>query len=262
MKRSLLTILLLLLIGAASCSSPRMPYEPAPGTYIRNQKPVTMPVIPQSPSAIYPPPLVRPLPLKSFAAGQPIIVIDPGHGGEDYGTHSLGTPKYHEKYLNLSTAQIVRNFLQQFGYKVIMTRTNDTFIPLDKRALFANEQKPTLFVSIHYNSAPSTEAEGIEVFYFQKDENKTRVTKSKQLAQSVLKRTVQNTQANSRGVKHGNYAVIRQTDMPAILIEGGFLTNEGEMERIKTVSYQKSLALGIAQGIQDYLSKQGLLAEK
>ena len=157
---------------------------------------------------------------------------------------------------------MVKNFLQQFGYEVILTRNDDTFIPLDKRSLFANEQKPRLFVSIHYNSAPSKEAEGIEVFYYKNDDDKNRMNKSKTLAQNVLDRTIQNTQAKSRGVKQGNYSVIRETNMPAVLIEGGFLTNSGEMEKIKNATYMKSLALGIAQGIQDYLAKDGILADR
>ena len=137
-----------------------------------------------------------------------------------------------------------------------MTRTDDTFISLEQRALFANRLNPRLFVSIHYNSAPSKDAEGIEVFYYREEDDKTRETRSKQLAQAILKKTLQHTKAKSRGVKHGNYAVIRQTNMPAVLIEGGFLTNANEMDKIKSTAYQKSLALGIAQGIQDYLTSQ------
>jgi N-acetylmuramoyl-L-alanine amidase len=202
------------------------------------------------------------VPLKKKAAERIIVMLDAGHGGEDFGTHSLGNPRYQEKYLNLSTTQLVKNFLQQFGYEVLMTRTDDTFIALDKRALFANEQKPRLFVSIHFNSAPSTDAEGIEVFYYKNEEDKQRMNKSKVLAQAILDKTIQNTKAKSRGVKHGNYAVIRETKMPAVLIEGGFLTNTSEMEKIKNAAYLKSLALGIAQGVQDYLAKDGILAER
>lgn len=264
MKKTIL-MLLLTLFAAVSCASPRIPMEQRSNYYTQSPRPAPS-YAPQANNPemiVYVPPSFhrRPQPTIPFA-NQPIIILDPGHGGEDFGTHSLGTTKYHEKYLNMSTSFLVKNFLEQFGYKVILTRTDDTFIPLDQRAIFANEQKPTLFVSIHYNSAPSKEAEGIEVFYFQKDENKSRMTKSKQLAQSILNKTLANTDAKSRGVKHGNYAVIRQTDMPAVLIEGGFLTNSSEMEKIKNVSYQKSLALGIAQGIQEYVVKQGLVPER
>lgn len=199
------------------------------------------------------------IPIKKRRKERVIIMLDAGHGGEDFGTHSLGNPKYQEKYLNMSTTTMVKNFLQQFGYEVVMTRNDDTFISLDKRALFANEQKPRVFVSIHFNSAPSQEAEGIEVFYYRDDNNKSRTNQSKTLAKAILDKTVQNTQAKSRGIKHGNYAVIRETNMPAALIEGGFLTNAAEMEKIKNGAYLKSLALGIAQGIQEYLAKDNIL---
>jgi N-acetylmuramoyl-L-alanine amidase len=73
------------------------------------------------------------------------------------------------------------------------------------------------------------------------------------LAQTVLDHVIESTAAKSRGVKHGNFLVIRETEMPAILVEGGFLTNTSEMDRIKDPSYLKKLALGIAKGIQTYL---------
>lgn len=184
-----------------------------------------------------------------------LIVIDPGHGGDDFGTQSLTKPIFREKHLNLATAQILQNYLKQMGYQTIMTRVDDTFIPLDKRALFANEKNPDLFVSVHFNSAPSQQAEGVEVFYYKADDDKTRTQSSKLLAQTILSRVIENTDAKSRGVKSGNLAVIRETKMPAILIEGGFLTNESELQKIKDANYLKRLAWGIAQGIQDYINK-------
>jgi N-acetylmuramoyl-L-alanine amidase len=182
-----------------------------------------------------------------------LIVIDPGHGGRDVGTQSISKPRYQEKSLNLVTAQFVRGFLLQLGYQVFMTRKDDVFVSLSKRAQMANEKKPELFVSIHYNSAPSAAAQGIEVFFYQSKDNKVRTFKSKQLAQSVLKHAVAQTKAKSRGVKHGNYAVIRETTMPAVLIEGGFVTNEEELQKLKDPTYLKKIAWGIVRGIEDYL---------
>lgn len=185
------------------------------------------------------------------------ILLDPGHGGHDVGTQSISKPRYQEKSLNLVTAQFVKNYLQQLGYQVGMTREQDKFVSLDKRTQIANERKPTLFVSIHYNSAPSAEAQGVEVFFYQsKDkEKKERMQKSKRLAQAVLKNVIANTHAKSRGVKQANYVVIRDTMMPAILVEGGFVTNEAELEKLKDPTYLKRLAWGIVRGIEDYLSK-------
>ncbi|MBA2368825.1 MAG: N-acetylmuramoyl-L-alanine amidase [Candidatus Protochlamydia sp.] len=181
------------------------------------------------------------------------VVIDPGHGGHDVGTQSVSNPRYQEKSLNLVTAQFVSSYLEQLGYQVLMTRESDKFISLDKRAQIANIQKPALFVSIHYNSAPSSEAQGVEVFFYQCKEQKGRAQKSKILAQAVLKHIISQTEAKSRGVKHGNYAVIRETNMPAILIEGGFVTNDAELQKLKDPNYLKKLAWGIVKGIEEYL---------
>lgn len=182
-----------------------------------------------------------------------LIVIDAGHGGDDFGAHSNHRPYYQEKHLNLSTANLVKTYLSQYGYQTVMTRTRDLFISLDKRAAFANGKKPDLFVSVHYNSAPSKEAEGIEVYFYRSEKDKIRTKESKLLAQCVLEDVIENTRAKSRGVKHGNFAVIRETNMPAILIEGGFLTNDREMEKIKDPVYLKKLAWGIAKGIHEYI---------
>ncbi len=123
-----------------------------------------------------------PLLVKNF-----LIVIDPGHGGHDVGTQSISKPRYQEKSLNLVTSRFVKDFLLQMGYQVYMTREEDVFISLEKRAQLANERKPSLFVSIHYNSAPSAKAQGVEIFFYQSKEKKERTLKSKRLAQIVLK---------------------------------------------------------------------------
>lgn len=184
------------------------------------------------------------------------IFIDPGHGGHDVGTQSISKPRYQEKFLNMVTANFVKGYLQQLGYRVVMTREEDKFVSLDKRAQMANEQKPALFVSIHYNSAPSADAQGIEVFYYQSLDNKQRTAKSKRLAQCLLRSTLAQCQAKSRGVKVGNFAVIRETKMPAVLIEGGFVTNEAELQKLKDPAYLKKIAWGIAKGIDEYFNKK------
>ncbi len=182
-----------------------------------------------------------------------VIVLDPGHGGEDMGTKSLIPPKYQEKSLNLSTAFFLRDYLQKMGYLVKMTRIDDTFIPLASRSLIANNEECNLFVSVHYNAAPSDLASGIEVYYYNSEENKSRSASSKKLADLVLSNLIQKTSAKSRGVKHGNLSVIRETTMPAILVEGGFMTNKNEMEKIKDPAYIKQLAYGIALGVDAYV---------
>lgn len=237
---SILSMLLSTLL--LSESLPRTPQLLSKNTMVRSLK-----MGPEAPSCITK--IKPPLLIQNFC-----IVIDPGHGGHDTGTQSISKPRYQEKSLNLITAQFVRDYLQQLGYQVFLTREKDRYVSLDKRAKLANERKPTLFVSIHYNAALSAEAEGVEVFYYHSKENKERTIKSKQLAQAALKSILENTKAKSRGVKQGNYAVIRETNMPAILIEGGFVTNEKELQKLKDPIYLKQLAWGVVCGIEEYLS--------
>ncbi|MGZ3632946.1 MAG: N-acetylmuramoyl-L-alanine amidase family protein [Parachlamydiaceae bacterium] len=185
-----------------------------------------------------------------YESHMPLIIIDPGHGGKDFGTEARAKPPFKEKNLNLMTAKLLEGYLQQMGYRTLLTRSQDLFVSLDRRATIANQYQADLFVSVHYNSAPSTQAHGIEVFYYEGDRERTSA--SKQFAETVLKSVINSTEARSRGVKHGNLAVLRKTTMPAILVEGGFITNEKELAKLKDPSYIKTLAWGIAQGIQGY----------
>lgn len=182
----------------------------------------------------------------------PLVVIDPGHGGKDMGTQSIQGPKYYEKNLVLSTSMAVCQYLRMLGYHPVLTRDSDVFIELKDRALFANAKKPIAFVSIHFNSAPSTQAEGIEVYYYNSEKDAKRTHDSKLLAGKMLESILCYTKAKSRGVKHGNFLVIRETEMPAVIVEGGFMTHEEEMHRIRDPAYLKKLAWGIAQGIKKY----------
>jgi N-acetylmuramoyl-L-alanine amidase len=237
MKITPLVSCMLLLLTASAC----MPYPKYP------TMPVYEPVGVQVP--IYEPPCQP-----TEVAGK-LIVLDPGHGGKDLGAHSLTAPRYQEKLLTLSTARIVKNYLEGLGHTVIMTRTEDVFIPLEKRASLANQLAPSLFVSIHYNSAENVSAEGIEIFYYTAKDNSVRTRDSKLLAQTILDEVLKCTGAKSRGVKTQNFSVIRNTKMPAVLIEGGFLTNNDERQRVKNAAYLKKLAWGIALGIDRFLKE-------
>ena len=178
----------------------------------------------------------------------PLIVVDAGHGGFD-----LGACHYHceEKDIALATSLLLKRHLNEMGYRVILTRNRDLFIPLKERVDIANSNKSKLFVSLHYNAAQSTDAKGIEVYYFDKGEP-LRIKSSKQLARNVLSKLLQHTGAPSRGVKHGNFQVIRETKMPAILIEGGFITHGEERNLLKSRAYQEEIAKAVAEGIDHY----------
>ena len=131
------------------------------------------------------------------------IIIDPGHGGMDRGARA-NSPFCEEKRICLQTARLVKKYLDQLGYRVIMTRITDVFVPLSRRVEVAEQANASLFVSIHYNASRSPNAEGIEVFYCDSKEKKQRTTASKKLADSILARLIRRTSAVSRGVKKGN----------------------------------------------------------
>ena len=194
--------------------------------------------------------LIKEKPFKQMKLYDELIVIDAGHGGHDTGTMSTSS-NYVEKQLALDTALQLRHFLEEMGYKTKMTRTTDLFVPLSERAKFANEAKANLFVSVHYNHCPSHEPHGIDIFTY-KDVT-PRIRESTKLAGQVSTHIVKYTGMHSRGVKQGNLAVVRETTMPAILVEAGFLSNPREREKLKDPSHRKAIAWGIAKGIDHYL---------
>ena len=192
--------------------------------------------------------------LASTASALPTIVIDPGHGGPNRGTCSKA-PFCEEKRVCLQTSRLVKKYLEQLGYRVVMTRETDVFIPLQRRVEIASQASSSLFVSIHYNSAPVSSVQGIEIFFYDSKDDKARALASKKLAETILPGILKRTEAQSRGVKKGNYYVLREAAMPAIIIEGGFISNPEECALIKSFDYQDKLARGVADGIDRYCNK-------
>lgn len=178
----------------------------------------------------------------------PLIILDAGHGGTDEGArvHSLM-----EKRITLTTALITKRYLEESGYRVILTRSRDAYISLARRVSIANKMKGALFVSIHFNAAESSQAKGVEV-YFCDTKEKWRARASRRLADCILYELVDQTEAHSRGVKGGNFHVIRETQMPAVLVEGGFVTNGEERSLLRNREYLGRIAQGIAQGVDKY----------
>lgn len=188
---------------------------------------------------------------KHVSVTKPQVVIDAGHGGYDLGAHSRVCE---EKDVCLKTAQVLKKYLLQKGYRVVMTRTRDEFVPLKKRAQIANISKSQLLVSIHYNAAKSERANGVEIYYYDSAEP-WKAKRSKQLAQLALSRIISKTGAHSRGVKGGNFCVIRETKMPSILVEGGFITNPQERGKICDAKYIDKIATALADSIDQYFKK-------
>jgi N-acetylmuramoyl-L-alanine amidase len=182
----------------------------------------------------------------------PVVVLDAGHGGLDFGT-KVKYPLVQEKRLCLTTTLLAKKYLEQMGYHVVLTRSKDYAISLQKRVDMANGIKPDLFVSIHFNSCPKQEPNGIEIFYFNSQNNKNKTKLSKSLATDVLYSVIDKTKAKNRGVKTADLFVIRDTNIPAVLIEGGFLTNANERDNLRKNSYLEKIALGIANGVDKFI---------
>ena len=107
-------------------------------------------------------------------------------------------------------------------------------------------------MSIHYNSAKNPTANGLEIFFYDSKEDSSRSLASKRLAEAILPGVIQRPQAVSRGVKKGNYYVLRESVVPSIIIEGGFVSNPEECALLRTITYQDRIARGIADGIDRY----------
>lgn len=174
------------------------------------------------------------------------VVIDAGHGGHDPGAVYGGRL---EKDDNLALSKAVRDILKAQGVNVIMTRDSDVFIPLPDRARIANEADADLFVSIHRNSTATPDApqaHGVENFIYLTAPEQT----SGRAAQSVLSRVADVGVQVNRGVKRGNYYVLRRTQMPSMLLEMGFITNAIDNRLLD--ENLNNYATAIAQGILDY----------
>jgi N-acetylmuramoyl-L-alanine amidase len=178
----------------------------------------------------------------------PLIILDAGHGGSDEGAR---VHSFMEKKITLTTAMLTKKCLEERGYKVIMTRSRDIYLSLARRVSIANKTKGAAFISIHFNASRSNSAKGIEV-YFCDGSEKWRGRASRRLANCILYQLVDQTEANSRGIKNGNFHVIRETEMPAVLVEGGFVTNGEERSLLQNKEYLGKIAEGIALGIDKY----------
>ena len=231
-------------------------------------------------------PLVPESLTREFGLTAKTIVIDPGHGGKDPGAFGGSTRK--ERTIVLSISKKLHEILTQRGYTVLMTRDTNRFIPLRERTAFAIQHKADLFLSIHANGSESPKARGIETYYLDvastdkaseiiaARENadsgysiqelekllkgiiqESKSEDSRRLAGYVQQALVQATGAIDRGVKHARFVVLIGTNVPAVLIETGFVSNPTEGRRLSTPAYQHKIATAIAQGVDRFLGKTG-----
>ncbi|KKO51890.1 N-acetylmuramoyl-L-alanine amidase family protein [Paenibacillus sp. DMB20] len=182
------------------------------------------------------------------SSGKKIVVIDAGHGGSAPG--KIGYSNTQEKDFTLAMALKVGALLEkQQNIQLVQTRTEDKSVGLSERAKLANDVNATIFVSIHGNGFHTSTPNGTETLY-------TRDS-SRQLADIVHKHLIKATGLKDRKVKYQNVAVTRETKMPAILLEIGFLSNQAEEALMLDEEFQYRVAQGIVDGIMEYINLQG-----
>lgn len=182
------------------------------------------------------------------------IVIDAGHGGSDPGAVGLNSLK--EKDVVLDTALRVQTLLKKTPLNVKMTRSTDVYLTLAERVAFAGSAKADAFVSIHANAANGS-ASGSETYYYGKAATNPNVEESKSLASYIQERLVVAMETRDRGVKHGDYHVLRENTMPAVLVELGFIDNASDNAKLASTTYRQRAAQAIYYGILDYYKANG-----
>lgn len=170
------------------------------------------------------------------------VVIDAGHGGHDKGAQ---WGRVYEKHLCLDTASRLEEHLRQMGFNTVMTRQSDYFVSLPGRVAVADRYKDAVFVSVHYNFTWRESACGLETFY-------SNGAESMSMAQTVQRAICGKVRGTDRGAKFARFYVIRNTKIPAILVECGFVSNPSERDRMKAAWYRDGLAKGIAEGVMRY----------
>lgn len=211
-------------------------------------------------------PILRP-PSNSPGIKVKTICIDPGHGGNDPG-YQVGSND--EKKYTLLLAQEVKGELKTAGFKVVLTRTTDVKIPLEERTEVARRAGADLFISVHFNASETArnEVKGTEIFCCSpagatstnaRGEGDTRWVvgnrydeKNAQLAYQMQKSYVKNLGVEDRGMKRARFEVLREATMPAILIEGGFMSHPAEGKKIYDPAYRKQMAHAIVEGVLAY----------
>ena len=279
------------------------PYVP-PTTFARNTPPppsltpVTSSLTPvKDPPKVTPASLAEPAPAKSNSNGERSltrvlglklgrVVIDPGHGGHDVGTH--GASGIYEKDITLDVAKRLGTLLEQrLGSEVIYTRTDDTYVALEQRTQIANDHKADLFLSIHANSSPYRYVAGVETYYLnfttskaamdvaarenassersvfdlkellQKIALKDKIDESREFATRIESSlyglsSKANPNGKNRGVKRAPFVVLIGAQMPSVLAEIGFLTNTNDEALLRKPEHRQKIAEALYKGIANY----------
>lgn len=212
------------------------------------------------------------------------VVVDAGHGGHDPGASHFGLK---EKHLALDIAKRLRSELQQTGLNVVMTRQTDQFIPLSGRPALANRLQADVFISVHINANRNRRVSGIEVYYPRASVVSANApwppsvassevavpsttikqvlwdlvlgrarSQSHRLASAICHAMRSGLQVPCRGVKPARFVVLREAQMPAVLVEVGYVSNEAEARRLGSPDYRQAAAESIGRGVAAYIRER------
>lgn len=195
-----------------------------------------------------------------------LVILDPGHGGQDSGAIAGNVS---EKDLTFDIAERVNRILGAQGIPTLLTRRGDSYVSLSDRAKLINRAEDAIVVSIHFNDGPHPEISGIETYFapqqaaggttmaswlpfLQRIASTQPNVQSQSLAQFIQLQLVAHTQAVNRGTKAQQFYVLANVRHPAVLVEGGFLTNRNEIGKLADANYREQLAVAISNGILNY----------
>jgi len=183
-----------------------------------------------------------------------VIAIDAGHGGKDPGTHFK---ELNEKNITLDTALKIKQSFELSNVQVVLTRESDVFLDLGERVRIAKQNKAILFVSIHVNSGSGSNGGGSETYYYGNNGKNPFISESQLLASSIQKEMIHAWDLADRGVQHGNFQVIRDNSMPAVLTELGFIDSKKDQVYLSSSEQLTIIAEAIHDGIVNYLQTEG-----
>src|SRR5260370_5372208 len=209
---------------------------PAPSSLSAREKRVVAPRATPTPR-----PQTRTVVVPEGSRPSTVVVIDAGYGGFDRG--GIPHQRVPESVMNLDVAQRLKAVLTAYGYRVVMTRDSDVFIPLGTRVAIANSYRDAIFVCIHFNAAPRGAASGIETYFYS--------PQSLPLASAIHYYVAGGAPTRNRGVRRRGFYVLRKTTIPSVLVECGFLTNATEANYAQSAAYQQKLAEEIARGVPE-----------
>lgn len=245
-------------------------------------------VFPKSVPDLPPPPKLKTSIIRQLGLGIQRVVIDPGHGGKDPGCIGI-QHKLQEKIVVLDVSLRLKALLESLGLEVIMTRETDIYLPPETRTLIANQKQADIFISVHANANRNRKLSGVETFYLNLNQDpsvvetaarenatstknigqmretikkilqNTKIPESKELAQTIQKNLVHTlsqkySAVRDLGVKGGPFWVLIGAEVPSVLVEISYLSNQVEEEKLRDPQYLERVALGIYQGIIAYKS--------